>query len=67
MATTLTRKFKIGPVLLDDPAPSLPPEDALRLYASSYPFVTSASLGDPVVEGGSLVYTVSKQAATTKG
>lgn len=67
MATTLTRKFKIGAVLLVDPAPALPPEDALRLYAASYPFVTSATLSDPVVEGDALVYAVNKQAATTKG
>ena len=67
MATTLTRKFRIGSVLLDDPAPNLPPEDALRLYAASYPFVTSATLGDPGAEGGHLVYPVNKQAATTKG
>jgi len=67
MATTLTRKFKIGAVLLDDPAPTLSPEDALRLYSSSYPFVASATLSDPVVEGDALVYAVNKQAATTKG
>lgn len=64
---TLTRKFRINTVVLDDPAPALPPEEALRLYAASYPFVASATLGEPVVEAGNLVYPVNKQAATTKG
>lgn len=65
--TTLARKFRIGAVLLDDPAPNLSPEDALKLYQGSYPFVASATLEAPVPEGDALVYAVRKQAATTKG
>jgi PRTRC genetic system protein C len=69
MSTTthLTRRFKIGATLLNDPAPDLSPEDAVRLYVPNYPFIATAKLGEPVIEGDQLVYPVEKPTIQTKG
>lgn len=63
----LDRKFKLGSVLLDDPAPDMGADEAVRLYENSYPVVAQATLGEPYVEGTNLVYEVIKPAAKTKG
>jgi len=65
--TTLTRKFKIGPTLLDDPAPHLPAEDSLKLFLPNYPFISTAQLGEPECEGSLLIYPVQKPQIQTKG
>lgn len=64
---TLTRRFKFGVTVLNDPDPSLSPEQVIALYSTNYPFMRNASLSAPVVEGDTLVYVVEKPAATTKG
>lgn len=48
---TLVRKFKFGATVLDDPAPHLPPDQALALFVPNYPFLASARLGEPVQRG----------------
>lgn len=63
----LNRVFRMGTIDLDDPAPEKPPQEALALYAGSYPMLANASLEDPVVEGGKQVYVVIKPSAKTKG
>lgn len=66
--TTLPRRFRLGKVtVLDDPDPSLPAEQAVKLYAHAYPYVNVATLGEPEVIDGTLVYPVDKPPATTKG
>lgn len=65
--TTLTRKFKLGATVLDDPAPTLPPEDALRLFVPNFPYLATARLGEPTVVGDALVYPVEKPVVQTKG
>ncbi|WP_395792505.1 PRTRC system protein C [Aquimonas sp.] len=65
--TTLTRKFKLGATVLDDPAPHLPPMQALHLYLPNYPFLAAATLSDPQVDGDCLVYTARKPEVHTKG
>lgn len=65
--TTLARKFKFGATVLDDPAPHLAPEAALALFVPNYPFLASARLGEPVVEGDVLTYPVSKPEVQVKG
>lgn len=66
-AQTLTRRFKFGATILNDPDPTLSPEAVIALFAPNYPFLLNASLGIPVVEGDTLVYTIEKPTATTKG
>ncbi len=65
--TALVRKFKFGATVLDDPAPHLPPMQALQLYLPNYPFLATATLSDPVVDGDCLVYTARKPEVHTKG
>lgn len=65
---TLTRVFQFGSLRLADPDPSLPPEEALRLYASAYPVLTTATLDDePRIEGNEMVYVANKASVKTKG
>ena len=63
----LVRRFKIGAVTLDDPAPELAPEKAVQLFAVAYPFVTGATLSEPTVDGNALVYSLEKRPVQTKG
>ena len=64
---TLTRVFQMGTVRLPDPDPTRPPEQALRLYATSYPHLATATLSGPTVEGNTAVWTVEKPIVKTKG
>lgn len=66
-ATALQRRFRFGVTTLADPDPSLLPLDALRLHSRAYAFLSSATLGEPIVEGDLLVYPVQKPAVQTKG
>lgn len=66
-AKTLERRFRFGVTTLADPDPAMLPLDAMRLHSRSYPFLASATLGEPVVEGDFLVYPVLKPAVQTKG
>jgi PRTRC genetic system protein C len=61
------RVFLDGPVRFPDPDPLLPPEDALRLYAASYPHLATATLAEPELKGEELHYRVNKEAVKTKG
>lgn len=65
--TVLKRQFQFGATLLDDPAPSMTPQDALRLFEPNYPFLASARLGEPTVKGDSLVFPVLKPEVQVKG
>jgi len=65
--TPLTRKFKFGATVLDDPAPHQPPLQALQMYQPNYPFLASVTLGEPEVDGDCLVYTARKPEVQTKG
>ncbi len=62
------RIFKLGSLRLTDPDPSLPPEEAIRLYAIAYPQVAQAQLSEPeVTDEGDLVFEVLRPPAKTKG
>lgn len=65
--TPLIRRFKFGATLLDDPAPNLPPEEALKLYALNYPVLASARLGEPEVTADVIQYPVLKPEVQVKG
>lgn len=64
---TLTRKFKLGATVLDDPAPHLPAEEALKLFVPNYPCLATARLGEPTQEGDLITYPVEKPTVQTKG
>ena len=65
--TQLTRVFRIGATQLPDPAPGLPPEQALDTLRGTFPFLAHATLEGPQVEGTQLVYIVTRPPAQTKG
>lgn len=64
---SLTRCFRFGATVLQDADPSLAPIESLRLYQGTYPFLSVATLGEPTVENGQLIYPVTKPPAATKG
>jgi len=65
---TANRLFKLGSLTLTDPDPSLPPDQAVRLYSANYPQIANAELVGPVVnDQGDLVYTVERSPVKTKG
>lgn len=66
-AKTLTRRFRTGATTLEDPSPSLTPEQVVQLYVPSYPHLQSATIGEPFVEGDTLVYPLNKPTVQTKG
>lgn len=62
------RVFKIGSIRLDDPDPTLSPEEAVQLYAGSYPQVIDCSLNGPDTgQSGELVYEIERSPVKTKG
>jgi len=64
---TLTRRFRFRATVLEDIDPSLDPAEIIKLYIPSYPFLAHATLGEPVVEGDTLVYPIEKREVQTKG
>lgn len=63
-----TRVFKMGAVRFADPAPDLPPEEAVKLYAAAYPHLANANLEPPQLIGEELHYAIRPhQEVKTKG
>jgi PRTRC genetic system protein C len=62
-----SRVFMMGSVRLADPAPQLPPLEALRLYTPNYPHLANATLSPPEVRGTEVFYRIEKPPVTTKG
>jgi PRTRC genetic system protein C len=63
----LIRIFKMGATCLPDVNEKWTPEQVLAAYAPNYPFLANATLSEPEVEGNTLVYTIRKPIAQTKG
>lgn len=63
----LSRVFKVGATPCPDPAPSMAPEDAVKLLQGTYPHLVHCTLEGPEVVGDQLVYTVVRPPAQTKG
>lgn len=62
------RVFKMGAVRLADPAPDLSPEEAIKLYAASYPHLAHVELNEPELIGEELHYAIKPhQEVKTKG
>jgi len=61
------RIFKMGAVRLADPAPDMSPQEAIKLYAASYPHLVNAELDEPQLIGEELHYVIKLEAVKTKG
>jgi PRTRC genetic system protein C len=61
------RIFKMGAVRLADPAPDKSPQEAIKLYAASYPHLANAELDEPQLIGEELHYVIKLEAVKTKG
>jgi PRTRC genetic system protein C len=64
--TKLKRQFKYNGLTLADPAPNKPPEAVKAFYASMYPELTSAVVGEPTTSNGTTTYEFTR-AVGTKG
>jgi PRTRC genetic system protein C len=62
----ITRKFKLGMQLLDDPAPHADVDTAVRILSVAHPEITNAAMSQPEIENGHEVYSFTK-AIGTKG
>jgi len=57
----------MGAVRLADPAPDMSPQEAVKLYAASYPHLSNAALDEPQLVGEELHYSVRLPDVKTKG
>lgn len=60
-----TRRFQMGSLELPDPAPDLPPEEAVKLLAVNFPHCASGLLGAPECRDGVWVYPIEKPPVKT--
>lgn len=63
----LSRVFRFGATELADTDPSMPPQDVLRAYVGAYPFLATATVGEPEIVGDRMVYPIIKREVQTKG
>jgi PRTRC genetic system protein C len=64
---SLEREFRYdGGLRLPDPNPRLTVQEAINLYATTYPEITTAAIEGPEVVGNKLVYRLTR-AIGTKG
>ncbi len=64
---TLTRVFRFGATELADTDPTALPQEVLRAYTGAYPFLATATVGEPEVVGDRMVYPIIKREVQTKG
>lgn len=62
--TAITRKFKIGMQLIDDPAPGQSVETAVKLLSVAHPEITTATMDQPEIEDGHQVYSFENSIGT---
>lgn len=62
--TAITRKFKLGMQMLDDPCPGQPVETAVRLLSVAHPEISTAAMGQPEIENGHEVYSFTRSIGT---
>lgn len=65
--TSAIRVFKMGSVELADPDPSQTPKQVLALYSNNYPQLKNATLPEPELVAGRLVYSIELPPVKTKG
>ena len=63
------RVFRFNATELQDPSEdgSMPPEEVKQHYTANFPHLATATISDPVMENGVLVYTFEAPEAKTKG
>ncbi|MFQ5779533.1 MAG: PRTRC system protein C [Nitrospiria bacterium] len=62
----IERIFEYSGMRLNDPDPTMNPEDVKRFYTAVYPELSQAVIEEPVRRGDTLVYAI-KRAVGTKG
>ena len=62
--TLLTRKFKFGEIMLEDPNPAFTPERVISFYAAHYPAMTTSKISGPTQTGDNLVFDISTNIGT---
>lgn len=62
-----TRVFVFGALELDDPSPTLSPDEVRLAYADVYPALATSAVGEPTLTDGVLRYPLSAPVARTKG
>lgn len=67
MVQELTRRFKMGSAMLNDPAPHLPVDEAIKLYATQFPLINNCTLVERGQEGDYFIYEIEKPPVKTKG
>lgn len=61
------RVFKMGATALEDPDPSMSPDDVRKAFAVNFPALAAARVSGPEVSGEELVYTFEAPPAKVKG
>ena len=61
------RIFKMGPVRLNDPDPTMTPDEVRQHYCGSHGWLATATVSEPTLEGDELVFTFQKPEVKTKG
>ena len=68
IVTQLKRVFKLThdgeEIVLDDPNPSLTPNEVQKLLSGKYPSITNANVSGPKIEDDSSVYEFSNNVGT---
>ena len=62
----LDRVFMHGNITLNDPDPSMAPEEVMQFYTNTYPELTTSNVHGPEVNGDKAVYKF-KTTVGTKG
>lgn len=63
------RVFRFGATELKDPSEdgSMPPEEVKQFYVPNFPHLATATISEPTLENGVLVYSFEAPPAKTKG
>lgn len=64
---TLKRVFKTGSTELQDPDPSLTPDEVRQHWTPNFPHLATATVSEPEQKGDTFVYTFEAPQAKTKG
>src|SRR6185312_12731538 len=64
---TLKRLFRTGSTELQDPDPTLTPDEVRQHWAVNYPHLATATVSEPEQKGDNLIYVFEAPQAKTKG
>lgn len=65
-STVLERKFSYTSITLNDPSPTMSPEEVMGFYSAQFPELLTAVVEGPTTKNGVSVYTFTR-AAGSKG